>query len=118
MRSKPAEARKCPCPPSSSGWPEWGREIRRRQRGLLLLTAHRAKGLEFDHVVVLDGGWDKVDENKGRRHGRAAQALLRGHDPRPSDPCSDAISRTAPVCWMNCKAIPRCCSETPGGRTS
>ena len=36
---------------------EWGRDARRRQRGLLLLTAHRAKGLEFDHVVVLDGGW-------------------------------------------------------------
>ena len=36
---------------------EWGREARRRQRGLLLVTAHRAKGLEFDHVVVLDGGW-------------------------------------------------------------
>ena len=33
--------------------------IRRRQRGLLLLTAHRAKGLEFDHVAVLDGGWDR-----------------------------------------------------------
>ena len=44
---------------------EWGREVRRRQRGLLLLTAHRAKGLEFDHVVVLDGGWDKVDVDKG-----------------------------------------------------
>ena len=39
---------------------EWGREVRRRQRGLLLLTAHRAKGLEFDHVVVLDGRWDRV----------------------------------------------------------
>ena len=39
---------------------EWGRDIRRRQRGLLLLTAHRAKGLEFDHVVVLDGGWDRA----------------------------------------------------------
>ena len=36
---------------------EWGREARRRQRGVLLVTAHRAKGLEFDHVVVLDGGW-------------------------------------------------------------
>ena len=43
---------------------EWGREIRRRQRGLLLLTAHRAKGLEFDHVVVLDGGWDRVGRNE------------------------------------------------------
>ena len=42
---------------------EWGREIRRRQHGLLLLTAHRAKGLEFDHVVVLDGGWDRIGHN-------------------------------------------------------
>ena len=65
---------------------EWGREVRRRQRGLLLLTAHRAKGLEFDHVVVLDGGWNKVDVAQGRRLGRAAQALLRGHDPRPANP--------------------------------
>lgn len=39
---------------------EWGRDARRRQNGLLLLTAHRSKGLEFDHVVVLDGGWDKA----------------------------------------------------------
>ncbi|MBK9440542.1 MAG: RecQ family ATP-dependent DNA helicase [Comamonadaceae bacterium] len=36
---------------------EWGRDIRRKQTGLLLLSAHRAKGLEFDHVAVLDGGW-------------------------------------------------------------
>ena len=38
---------------------EWGRDYRQSQRGLLLLTAHRAKGLEFDHVMVLDGGWDR-----------------------------------------------------------
>ena len=43
---------------------EWGRDLRRRQRGLLLLTAHRAKGLEFDHVVVLDGGWDRVSSGE------------------------------------------------------
>jgi ATP-dependent DNA helicase RecQ len=36
---------------------DWGRELRRRQSGLLLCTAHSAKGLEFDHLVVLDGGW-------------------------------------------------------------
>ena len=45
---------------------EWGRDVRRRQRGLLLLTAHRAKGLEFDHVVVLDGSWDRVSEGEDR----------------------------------------------------
>ena len=39
---------------------EWSRDVRRSQPGLLLLTAHRAKGLEFDHVVVLDGGWERV----------------------------------------------------------
>ena len=43
---------------------EWARDTRRRQKGLLLLTAHRAKGLEFDHVVVLDGGWDRVNRNE------------------------------------------------------
>ena len=42
---------------------EWGREVRRRQSGLLLLTAHRAKGLEFDHVAVLDGGWNRIEKN-------------------------------------------------------
>ena len=43
---------------------EWGRNIRRRQRGLLLTTAHGAKGLEFDHVAVLDGGWDRVGKDE------------------------------------------------------
>ncbi|MCC5870300.1 MAG: ATP-dependent helicase, partial [Gammaproteobacteria bacterium] len=36
---------------------DWGRESRQRQTGLMLLSAHRAKGLEFDHVAVLDGEW-------------------------------------------------------------
>ena len=43
---------------------EWGQELRRRQQGLLLLTAHRAKGLEFDHVAVLDGGWESHNRNE------------------------------------------------------
>ena len=45
---------------------EWGREVRRRQTGLMLLTAHRAKGLEFDHVAVLDGGWERVGRNEDK----------------------------------------------------
>lgn len=44
---------------------EWAQDVREEQRGLLLLTAHRSKGLEFDHVVILNGGW---------------QALSRGED--------------------------------------
>ena len=43
---------------------EWGRELRRRQTGLLLLTAHRAKGLEFDHVIILDGDWRSRGRNE------------------------------------------------------
>ena len=39
---------------------EWSRDARGRQQGLLLSSAHRAKGLEFDHVALLDGGWDKL----------------------------------------------------------
>ena len=50
---------------------EWGRDIRRRQQGLQMLTAHGAKGLEFDHAVVLDGGWNHVrpgaDPDEDRR---------------------------------------------------
>jgi ATP-dependent DNA helicase RecQ len=45
---------------------EWGRERRRAQKGLLLLTAHRAKGLEFDDVIVLDGGWDNSSPGEDR----------------------------------------------------
>ena len=45
---------------------EWARDNRRRQHGLLLTSAHRAKGLEFDHVAVLDGGWDRRSRNEDR----------------------------------------------------
>lgn len=50
---------------------EWSREMRGLQRGMMLLTAHRAKGLEFDHVIALDGGWQQSstaeDADAGRR---------------------------------------------------
>ena len=73
---------------------EWGRDVRRRQRGLLLLTAHRAKGLEFDHVTVLDGGWSRVgrgeDSDAPRRlyyvamtRARRTLALARMEGPHP-----------------------------------
>ncbi len=67
---------------------EWGQEVRRRQRGLLLLTAHRAKGLEFDHVAVLDGGWTRSSRGEdpdARRRlyyvamTRARQTLVLAH---------------------------------------
>ena len=48
-----------PVPDLVEWFGEWAREARGEQRGLLLLTAHRAKGLEFDHVAILNGGWDR-----------------------------------------------------------
>ncbi|PVA06162.1 RecQ family ATP-dependent DNA helicase [Thalassorhabdomicrobium marinisediminis] len=43
---------------------EWSRETWGEQRGLKLLTAHRAKGLEFDDVVIMDGGWERPSRNE------------------------------------------------------
>ena len=68
-------------------------------RALFLLTAHRAKGLEFDHVVVLDGGWDRIgrgeDADSPRRlyyvaMTRARQNLVLARLPRPH-PIQDAL---------------------------
>ncbi|GAA0305674.1 RecQ family ATP-dependent DNA helicase [Rhodovulum strictum] len=46
-----------PVPDVIDWFADWARDTRGEQRGLLLLTAHRAKGLEFDDVAILDGGW-------------------------------------------------------------
>ncbi len=43
---------------------EWARETWGEQTGLKLLTAHRAKGLEFDDVIILDGGWERPSRNE------------------------------------------------------
>ncbi len=86
---------------------EWGREARKRQRGLLLTTAHRAKGLEFDHVIVLDGGWDRVgreeDPDASRRlyyvsMTRARQTLALGRLSEPN-PIQTALRKSSAVAW-------------------
>ena len=55
-----------PVPDLVQWFGEWARDARGQQRGLLLLTAHRAKGLEFDHVVILDGGWERTSSQEDR----------------------------------------------------
>ena len=64
------------------------------------MTAHRAKGLEFDHVVVLDGDWARVgkdeDADAPRRlyyvaMTRARQTLTLMRLPGPN-PFQDALS--------------------------
>lgn len=84
---------------------EWGRELRRQQQGLLLLTAHRSKGLEFAHVAILDGHWERCghdeDPDAPRRlyyvaMTRAMETLTLGrlHGPNPlidSLPAGDSL---------------------------
>lgn len=53
-----------PVPDLIEWFAEWTRDARGEQRGLLLLTAHRAKGLEFDDVVILDGNWEKPSKGE------------------------------------------------------
>lgn len=43
---------------------EWAEETWGEQRGLKLVTAHSAKGLEFDDVIILDGGWERPGKNE------------------------------------------------------
>ena len=93
---------------------EWGREARRRPRGLLLATAHRAKGLEFDHVIVLDGGWDRggkdEDADASRRlyyvaMTRARQTLALGCFGSPN-PMQEALRDIPAVVWRNPIELP------------
>lgn len=56
--------RKIPAPDAIDGLAEWARDVRSALRGLLLLTAHRSKGLEFDHVVILNCGWKALSKGE------------------------------------------------------
>ncbi len=110
---------------------EWGRAVRRSQNGLLLVTAHGAKGLEFDHVSVLDGGWERKgrdeDDDAPRRlfyvaMTRARQTLVlarfRTPDPGvasaapaaagpvPANPLLSVLEDSPPVLWRSPVGIP------------
>ncbi len=71
-----------PVPDLIEWFAEWARDTRSEQRSLLLLTAHRAKGLEFDDVVILNGGWDRPgkgeDADAPRRLFYVAMTRARG----------------------------------------
>lgn len=64
---------------------EWSREFCRRQRGLLLMTAHRAKGLEFDHVVALARLWELPN-----KRGVVVAPLAKSFNPPIGTQCGSA----------------------------
>ena len=89
---------------------EWCRESRQRQQGLLLVTVHGSKGLEFDHVAILDGNWaprpDRrqrhipADPDENRRlfyvaMTRARRSLVMVQDGKPHPFVADAIGCNA-----------------------
>ena len=76
------------------------RDFRQKQQGLLLLSAHKAKGLEFDHVVILDGRWDtegRYTDDCRRLYyvamTRAKETLTLMHVPNGNPYCNELISQ-------------------------
>ena len=53
-----------PVPDLVEWFAEWAYDARSDQRALLLLTAHRSKGLEFDDVAILNGGWERPSKGE------------------------------------------------------
>ena len=95
---------------------EWGQDVRRRQKGLLLLTAHRVKGLEFDHVVVLDGNWESTsreeDGDAPRRlyyvaMTRARKTLTLARLPGPHPLQDDLLTSPAVLLRSEARELPK-----------
>ena len=103
---------------------EWGRDIRGRQRGLLLVTAHRAKGLEFDHVIVLDGGWTRRNSHEDRdaprrllyvAMTRARQTLTLTRMTKEANPFVDELGKLPAILRREPPAdVARMVEESPG----
>ncbi|MGO6841433.1 3'-5' exonuclease, partial [Rhizobium ruizarguesonis] len=62
--AKELASKTMPVPDLVEWFAEWAHDARSDQRALLLLTAHRSKGLEFDDVVILNGGWDRPSKGE------------------------------------------------------
>ncbi len=98
-----------PVPDLVEWFAEWARDARSEQRGLLLLTAHRAKGLEFDDVIILDGGWDRPSKGEDAdaprrlfyvamtRARRSLAIMANGRHPFVSIASEHVVHRTAPA---------------------
>ncbi|MES2916269.1 MAG: RecQ family ATP-dependent DNA helicase [Pseudomonadota bacterium] len=59
LLARELDGKPIPVPDIVDWFGDWSHNLRGEQRGLLLVTAHSAKGLEFDHVAILNGGWDR-----------------------------------------------------------
>lgn len=62
--AREVDGKALPTPDAIEWFAEWSKDSWGEQRGMKLLTAHRAKGLEFDDVVIMDGGWERPSRNE------------------------------------------------------
>ena len=94
---------------------EWGRDFRRRPNGLLLTTAHSAKGLQFDHVIILDDDWRRTGPNEDpdawRRlyyvaMTRARKTLALARFGRPASANTWEVRDERPSPWAKSAPIP------------
>jgi len=98
-----------PVPDIVEWFAEWARDARSDQRALLLLTAHRSKGLEFDDVVILNGGWDRPSKGEDpdaprrlfyvamTRARRSLAVIAEGPHPFVQDSKEHVLRRAAPA---------------------
>ena len=91
------------------------KDIVQKRRGIRLTTAHRAKGLEFKHVVILDGGWNRAKNLDTREELRRLfyVAMTRARETLAISRLEESNMFIEPmleldgVCVRNTKSIPR-----------
>ncbi|MER8983702.1 RecQ family ATP-dependent DNA helicase [Mesorhizobium sp. M0843] len=121
--AKELASKTMPVPDLIEWFAEWANDARSDQRALLLLTAHRSKGLEFDHVVILNGGWDRPSQGEDidaprrlfyvamTRARRSLAVIAQGNHPFITQGAKHVLRRTAP--GVTDSALPTAVYQVP-----
>nr|WP_245319109.1 ATP-dependent helicase [Mesorhizobium temperatum] len=117
-----------PVPDLVEWFAEWANDARSDQRALLLLTAHRSKGLEFEDVVILNGGWDKPSQGEDHdaprrlfyvamtRARRSLAIIAQGQHPFVQQDKEHVLRRAAPAV-ADGVALPTALYQVPNLKT-
>ena len=117
-----------PVPDLVEWFAEWANDARSDQRALLLLTAHRSKGVEFDDVVILNGGWDRPSKGEDpdaprrlfyvamTRARRSLAIIAEGNHPFVPEGAEYMLRRAAPTV-TDAVALPTALYQVPNLKT-
>jgi Superfamily I DNA and RNA helicases len=117
-----------PVPDLVEWFAEWANDARSDQRALLLLTAHRSKGVEFDDVVILNGGWDRPSKGEDpdaprrlfyvamTRARRSLAIIAEGNHPFVPEGAEYMLRRAAPTV-TDAVAVPTALYQVPNLKT-